>query len=94
FYDLLASLRPLVDFHPTKGAFYVMVSLPGVDDRLAFNQFLAREYKVACVPGFAFGLDNTQNRNLQRLSYGALAPETVVEGVNRFTAGVRHWYRA
>ncbi|NCV24621.1 MAG: aminotransferase class I/II-fold pyridoxal phosphate-dependent enzyme, partial [Betaproteobacteria bacterium] len=69
-YDLLASLRPLVDFHPTKGAFYVMVSLPGVDDRLAFNQFLAREYKVACVPGFAFGLDNTQNRNLQRLSYG------------------------
>ncbi|NCV62250.1 MAG: hypothetical protein EBW52_12880 [Betaproteobacteria bacterium] len=93
-YDILSPLRPLADFHPTQGAFYVLVSLPGVEDPLAFNHFLAREHKVACVPGFAFGLSDTQLRNVQRLSYGALAPETVVEGVNRFIAGVRHWYRA
>lgn len=92
-YDILSPLRPLADFHPTQGAFYVLVSLPGVEDPLAFNHFLAREYKVACVPGFAFGLSDTQFRNVQRLSYGALAPETVVEGVNRFVAGVRDWYK-
>jgi aspartate/methionine/tyrosine aminotransferase len=93
-YDILSGLRPLADFHPTQGAFYVMVSLPGVEDRLAFNHFLAREHKVACVPGFAFGLSDSQRRNVQRLSYGALAPETVVEGVNRFVAGVRDWYQS
>ena len=92
-YDLLTPLRPLADFYPTQGAFYVMVSLPGVENPLAFNQFLARKHRVACVPGFAFGLNDTSLRNVQRLSYGALAPETVVEGVNRFVAGVREWYQ-
>ena len=92
-YELLSTLKPIAQFHPTKGAFYVMVSLPGIKDRLAFNQFLAQRHLVACVPGFAFGLHDTELRNVQRLSYGALAPETVVEGVNRFMAGVREWYQ-
>jgi len=92
-YEILSDLRPLANFHLTQGAFYVMVSLPGVDDRLSFNQFLASKHKVACVPGFAFGLNDIKARNVQRLSYGALAPETVVEGVNRFVAGVKDWYK-
>jgi aspartate/methionine/tyrosine aminotransferase len=93
-YEILSDLRPLANFHLTQGAFYVMVSLPGVNDRLSFNQFLASKHKVACVPGFAFGLNDIKARNVQRLSYGALAPETVVEGVNRFVAGVRDWYKS
>jgi aspartate/methionine/tyrosine aminotransferase len=91
-YRMLDALGPLAQYTPTEGAFYIMVGLPPVSDALAFNAFLSREYKVACVPGFAFGLNDTSRMNYQRLSYGALAPQTVVEGVSRFVAGVRAWY--
>lgn len=91
-YRRLDALGSLAHYTPTEGAFYIMVALPGVADVLAFNAFLAREYKVACVPGFAFGLNATHHVNYQRLSYGALAPQTVVEGLGRFVEGVRAWY--
>jgi len=91
-YRVLDTLAPLAHYVPTEGAFYTMVRLPGVHDVLAFNAFLAAHYKVACIPGFAFGMHDTAEANYQRLSYGALAPETVVEGVSRFAAGVRAWY--
>jgi len=91
-YRRLDALGSLAHYTPTEGAFYIMVALPGVADVLAFNAFLAREYKVACVPGFAFGLNATHRVNYQRLSYGALAPQTVVEGLGRFVEGVRAWY--
>ena len=91
-FDALDALGDLAQYPRTEGAFYVMVTLPGVTDALEFNRAMAQRHKVATVPGFAFGLTDTARANYQRLSYGALAPATVAEGVDRFVRAVRDWY--
>jgi hypothetical protein len=48
----------------------------------------------ATIPGFAFGLTDTQSANYQRLSYGALDAATVAQGVQRYVAAVKDWYGA
>lgn len=88
----LAGLGDLVEFPRTRGAFYVLMKLPGVEDALEFNRAMARDHRVATIPGFAFGLTDTRAANWQRLSYGALDEATVREGVSRFVAAVRAWY--
>ena len=92
-HDALAGLGDLVSFPRTEGAFYVLMKLPGVDDALAFNRAMVERHRVATIPGFAFGLTDTRSANYQRLSYGALDAATVAEGVQRFVAAVRDWYR-
>jgi len=87
----LEAVAPLVDFVPTRGAFYVLLRLPPVDDPLAFNRAMIERFKVATIPGFAFGLDPRQG-NHQRLSFGALDPTAVSEGVDRFVNAVRALY--
>jgi len=89
----LRELGDLVEFPATRGAFYVLAKLPGVDDALAFNRAMVRDHGVATIPGFAFGLTDTRAANWQRLSYGALDEATVREGVSRFVRAVRGWYR-
>ena len=91
-FDALDALGDLAQYPRTQGAFYVMVKLPGVTDALEFNRAMAQRHKVATVPGFAFGLTDTARANYQRRSYGALAPATVAEGVDRFVRAVRDWY--
>ncbi|MEK9721516.1 MAG: hypothetical protein VW257_10860, partial [Quisquiliibacterium sp.] len=88
------TLGDLVEFPRTEGAFYVLMKLPGVDDALEFNRAMVAKHKVATIPGFAFGLTDTKTANYQRLSYGALDAETVAQGVQRFVAAVRDWYRS
>jgi len=90
----LDTLGDLVEYPHTQGAFYVLMKLPGVSDALAFNTFMTQQHRVACIPGFAFGLTDTNKANYQRLSYGALDAATVSEGVQRYLAAVRAWYRA
>ncbi len=92
-HESLASLGALASFPRTEGAFYVLMKLPGVEDALAFNRAMVERHRVATVPGFAFGLTDTRAANYQRLSYGALDAATVAEGVQRFVAAVRDWYR-
>ncbi len=92
-HESLASLGDLVEFPRTEGAFYVLMKLPGVDDALAFNRTMVERHKVATIPGFAFGLTDTKTANYQRLSYGALDAASVAEGVQRFVAAVKDWYR-
>jgi aspartate/methionine/tyrosine aminotransferase len=92
-HDALGALGDLVSFPRTEGAFYVLMKLPGVDDAMAFNRAMVERHKVATIPGFAFGLTDTRAANYQRLSYGALDAATVAEGVRRFVAAVRDWYR-
>jgi aspartate/methionine/tyrosine aminotransferase len=55
---------------------------------------MTERHKVATIPGFAFGLTGTAQWNYQRLSYGALDAATVAEGVQRYVAAVKAWYRA
>ena len=95
-FDLLGELGDLAQFPRTQGAFYVLMKLPGLpagQDSLAFNRAMAEQHKVVSIPGFAFGLLDTQQANYQRLSYGPLQAATVTEGVTRYVAAVKDWYR-
>jgi aspartate/methionine/tyrosine aminotransferase len=94
-YAALSQLGDLVQFPKTQGAFYVLMKMPGLkgeQDPLAFNRAMAQKHKVVSIPGFAFGLTNTQEANYQRLSYGALQAASVSEGVERYVAAVKDWY--
>lgn len=94
-YAALSQLGDLVQFPKTQGAFYVLMKLPGLKGEqapLAFNRAMAQKHKVVSIPGFAFGLSNTQEANYQRLSYGALQAASVSEGVERYVAAVQDWY--
>ena len=92
-YEALEDLGGLASYPRTQGAFYVLMKLPGVTDALAFNRFMAEKHHVASIPGFAFGLNDTQTANYQRLSYGALDAATVAQGVARYVAAVKDWYK-
>jgi len=91
-YQALEGLGGLATFPRTQGAFYVLMKLPGIDDALAFNRFMAEKHHVASIPGFAFGLSDTATANYQRLSYGALDAATVAQGVQRYVTAVKDWY--
>jgi aspartate/methionine/tyrosine aminotransferase len=90
----LQGLGDLVEFPQTQGAFYVLMKLPGVSDPMAFNRAMTEKHRVATLPGFAFGLSDMAVANYQRLSYGALDAATVAEGVARYVAAVKDWYKA
>jgi len=95
-YEKLQTLEDLIEFPRTQGAFYVLLKLPalnGTSDLMAFNKFMAQNHKVVTVPGFAFGLTDPSLGNFQRLSYGALDPASVEEGVSRFVQSVKEWYQ-
>ena len=95
-YARLEALGELVEFPKTQGAFYVLLKLPGLPadtEPLAFNRAMAQTHKVVSVPGFTFGLFNTQQANYQRLSYGALDSATLDQGVARYVAAVKDWYQ-
>ena len=96
-YKALEGLGELVQFPQTQGAFYVLMKLPGLAEgiqAIEFNRVMTEKFKVASIPGFAFGLTNTQEANYQRLSYGALEAASVAEGVQRYVAAVKDWYGA
>ncbi len=94
-YQALEGLGDLVQFPKTQGAFYVLMKLPGLAqgiEPIAFNRAMTEKFKVASIPGFAFGLTQTHEANYQRLSYGALDAASVAEGVQRYVAAVQDWY--
>lgn len=68
------------------GAFYVLLNLRKNIDDLALVDRLIRRYRVAVIPGSAFGI--TQGCYL-RIAYGALDPKSVEEGMNRLVNGIQ-----
>jgi aspartate/methionine/tyrosine aminotransferase len=84
-YDRLATLGDLVEAPDARGAFYVLLRVTTSLDPYVLAERLIREHKVATIPGPAFGL--TAGCSL-RISYGALAPDTVAEGIDRLVAGL------
>ena len=68
------------------GAFYYLVRVHSTLDPLALTERLIRNHKVAVIPGSAFG--DTAGCSI-RISYGALRPESVSEGVGRLVSGLR-----
>jgi aspartate/methionine/tyrosine aminotransferase len=82
----LEALEPLATVPRPDGAFYCLLRIRRAIDPLVLVERLVREYKVAAVPGTAFGL---MDGCYLRVSYGALDPATVEEGLSRLVRGLR-----
>jgi aspartate/methionine/tyrosine aminotransferase len=68
------------------GAFYFFARVRTAVDPMTLVERLVREYKVAVMPGVAFGA--TDGCYL-RVSYGTLDEGTAAEGLRRLTTGLR-----
>ena len=86
FVSEMAPLRGRCHFPDADGAFYFLVTVDTRLDAMALVERLVREHGVAVIPGTTFGIDD---RCTVRVSYGALQPETAIEGVGRFVRGLK-----
>jgi aspartate/methionine/tyrosine aminotransferase len=84
--DELASLAPLAEVPAADGAFYVLLKVHANQPPMEMAERLIREYKVAVIPGPAFGMTDGC---YFRVAYGALQKETVAEGIGRLVKGLR-----
>jgi len=82
----LSALGDLVVIPPADGAFYFYLKLHTTLAPLALVERLVRDFGVAAIPGSAFG---SSDGCYLRISYGALQPALVSEGVGRLVRGVR-----
>lgn len=81
----LAQLEPYCNVPPADGAFYFYLKLKTDLHPLTLVEQLIREFRVAAIPGNAFGSAGCY----LRISYGALQAETVKEGVGRLVHGLK-----
>jgi len=81
----LAALAPLATVPAADGAFYCLMKVRTEADPLAVAERLIREFKVAVIPGTAFGMTGCSFR----VAYGALQKATVAEGIGRLVTGLR-----
>lgn len=85
----LTSLAPLATLPtnpPPQGAFYALLKLNTRLTDMQIVEALIQDHKVAVIPGCAFGLTDAP---YLRVAYGALDPQTVTEGIDRLTKGLR-----
>jgi aspartate/methionine/tyrosine aminotransferase len=82
----LAEIGDLCEAPSADGAFYCLLRVHTPMPAMTLGERLIREHRVATVPGTTFGLE--QGCYL-RVSYGALAPETVEEGLGRLATGLK-----
>ena len=68
------------------GAFYCLLRVHTSMPAMTLAERLIREHRVATAPGTAFGMEKGC---YLRVSYGALAPETVDEGMGRLVTGLK-----
>lgn len=85
-FDAFDEVRDVADVPSVQGAFYTLVNVRTPMTAMACAERLIREHRVAAIPGTAFGL---HDGCVLRVSYGALAHDTVAEGMRRLTAGIR-----
>jgi aspartate/methionine/tyrosine aminotransferase len=84
--DALDRIADICTVPRPDGAFYCLAKVHTRMDPLTLVERLVAGHKVAAVPGTAFGLSEGC---YLRVSYGALARETVTEGVSRLVEGLR-----
>lgn len=83
--ELLRPLKPFCTIPEADGAFYLLIRIhTGMED-MALVERLVDEYRVAAIPGRAFGLENGC---YLRIAFGALEPLTAEEGIRRLVRGV------
>ena len=86
--DALSGVSDRIEPVEPTGAFYAFLRLRNRDiDDMELVRSLIEEYRVALIPGRAFGV---QGACCLRLSYGALPPEIVTEGLGRLVEGISH----
>ena len=68
------------------GAFYYLLRVKTDVDAMTLVERLIRQHRVAAIPGSAFG--DPASCSI-RISYGALEPEAVEEGLERLANGLR-----
>ena len=71
---------------PVAGAFYYLIRVDSTLDSMTLIERLIREHKVATIPGSAFA--DAAPCSI-RISYGALEPQLVTEGVGRLVKGLQ-----
>jgi aspartate/methionine/tyrosine aminotransferase len=71
---------------PVAGAFYYLVRVHAALDSMTLVERLIREHRVAAIPGSAFA--DAAPCSI-RISYGALEPQLVAEGVGRLVKGLQ-----
>lgn len=76
----------LVETIAAEGAFYIFLRLRRRCDDYRLAETLIREHRVAVIPGSAFG---ERRAPCLRVSYGALPPDGVGEGLRRLAGGLR-----
>jgi aspartate/methionine/tyrosine aminotransferase len=87
------SLRDVCRVPPADGAFYFFVTVDTKLGAMELVERLVREHGVAVIPGTTFGTRD-EDGCVIRISYGALQPETAIEGVGRLVRGLREIVRA
>lgn len=84
--EALSSPDVPCDVAPALGAFYYFIRVHTEKDAMTMAERLIREYRVAVIPGSAFG---ATNGCYLRVSYGALDSGRAAEGISRLTEGLR-----
>lgn len=83
----LEQLHDFCDVVATDGAFYLLVGLHTEQKDMAVVKTLIERFKVAAIPGCAFGLDHGC---YLRLSYGMLDRSRAETAMARLCDGIRH----
>ncbi|MCI0654632.1 MAG: pyridoxal phosphate-dependent aminotransferase [Methylococcaceae bacterium] len=86
FLARLGELEEYVEAPVSEGAFYILLKVrTEIDDRTLVDRLIQR-YKVAVIPGSAFGI--SQGCYL-RVAYGALDRHSAEAGIGRLVEGIR-----
>ena len=84
--NALSGVSDRIEPVETTGAFYVFLKFKDRNlDDMKLVCSLIQEHRVALIPGRAFGV---QGACCLRLSYGALPPEMVTDGLGRLVEGI------
>ena len=84
--DRLIPIGDLCTVPPAHGAYSFLIRLKTGMDSLELVRMLVRDYKIAAIPGNAFGINDGC---YLRVAYGALQPETVSQGIGRLVDGLK-----
>ena len=82
----LRQLEPIAECPTAAGAFYILLRVHTRMDSMTLAERLVREYGVAVVPGQVFGCNDGC---YLRISYGALAGDTAIAGLERLITGLQ-----
>jgi aspartate/methionine/tyrosine aminotransferase len=84
-FEALSSPDVPCDVAPSGGAFYYLVRVHSRLDSMTLAERLIREHRVATIPGSAFADPSPCSI---RISYGALDPASIIEGLERLVGGL------